>query len=162
MRPLKTCLALLLAIGMITPAVAGTAIVLSVSSGQPVPGKTSTIVAHLTGTHIVAFGGGYVPPGPVKFYANGAAIGTAYPAVGNSTGVTCGASGDPILPGICIASSSIVPVSFTFPQGTTSTANFYAHFDGDADYSGSSSPTLTVVARHPNVAPIIGTILDIN
>lgn len=156
----KICLAMLLATCSAAPAFAGTAITLYVSSGTPVPGKTSTVVAHLTGTHIVAYGGGYVPPGPVKFYANGAAIGTSYPAVGNSTGVACGPTGDPILPQICVASASDVPVAYTFPKGATATANFYAHFDGDDDYSGSSSPTLTVVARHRAISPIVGLLFD--
>lgn len=144
---------------MAAPAFAGTAISLSVV-GAPQPGKASIIQAHLTGTHIVYFGPPSVRSGAVKFYANGQAIGTVYPAAGNSTGVQCGPSGDPVLPTICIAPESTLAVSFTFPASNPSVASFYAHFDGDADYSGSSSPTLTVTAHRPSIGPIVNLILS--
>jgi hypothetical protein len=96
----------------------------------------------------------------VKFYANGQAIGTVYPAAGNSTGVQCGPSGDPVLPTICIAPESTLAVNFTFPAGNPSVASFYAHFDGDADYSGSSSPTLTVTAHRRSIGTIVDLLLS--
>jgi hypothetical protein len=142
------------------PAIAGsTATNLSVK-GRAIPGQQVVIQATLTGNHIVWDGPGSVPPGPMKLYGGGASLGQAVPVVPNSTGVSCQLISDQSFNRVCHASSSIVPFTYTFPAGTTSTVSFYAHYDGDHDSDSSSSPTLTVTARRPSIAPVINMLFD--
>lgn len=150
----------LLALAFVTaPAFAGTSTTLSIK-GLAIPGKQVVVQATLTGSHIVWDGPGSVPPGLMKLYGAGSSIGQAVPVVPNSTGVSCKLISDPSFNRVCHAPNSIVSFAYTFPQGTSSTVSFYAHYDGDQDSDGSSSPTLTVTARHPSVAPIISTLFD--
>lgn len=148
MKRLSSSLAALLAATAFAPTHAGTAISLSIV-GQPIPGKQVIVQAQLTGDHIVGFGPAAVPPGAVNFYANGQSLGQVFPVGGNSTGSHCSIINDPVFVDLCVAPSSTLAVAFTFPSGATSAGNFFAHFDGDALYDGSSSPTLTVTARQP-------------
>lgn len=143
---------------MTSAAFAGTATNVSIS-GVPIPGKQIIIIATLTGNHIVWNGPGSVPAGPMKFYANGGAIGQAMPNDAQSTGVYCNWITDPVFNRVCHASTSKVGMPFTIPKGAKS-VSIYAHYDGDADSDGSSSPSVTIATRRPSIAPVVNMLFD--
>lgn len=126
---------------------------------KPTPGQQTVVQATLTGSHIVYYGPGAVRPGTIHWYANGQEFGSADPSVGNSTGSSCGSSGDSQLPIICFAPTTLIGMKYTFPAGAASTVSFTAHFDGDADTSSSTSPPLVANARFSSTSAIVNLIL---
>jgi len=127
---------------------------------KPIPGQTTVVRATLTGSHIVYYGPGSVGSGTIHWYANGVEFGNADPTVGNSTGSSCGSSGDSQLPIICYAPTTVIGMKYTFPAGKISTVTFTAHFDGDANTSSTTSGPLVATARHPSIAPVLNSILE--
>lgn len=140
-------------------AIAAPTLALSLTT-KPVPGQQTVVRATLTGSHIVYNGPPSVRPGTIHWYANGTEFGNATPSIGNSTGSSCGSSGDSQLPIICYAPTTVIGMKYTFTKGAPSTVVFTAHFDGDPDTSSTTSAPLVATARNNSTAAVVNLIFD--